>query len=463
MHVETRQTHTRYGDVAGPRRKPEKGAQRPCAGAVSGAVLDTLAQRCQKPTQSPAQATQATLQKRARSKYLSMPLAIRLAELRSPLEKSYRNTVYCASTLKQDGGKLRGRYCGNRWCLVCSRVRTARAINRYKPILDTWTDAQFVTLTVRNVPGDQLSQTLDQMVKTSAVIRRAITRTDKLSFEALRKLECTHNYHQDSYHPHYHAIVNGREQALALRDRWLAAWGDKADAQAQDVRPCTPGSALELFKYATKLASNAGGGKKEYIAPAALDTIFQAMRGRRIWQPVGFTAPATVDEEAEIGTDGTTEALSPAADGVEWEWIQDQHDWVDTRTGELLTGWVPNKAAEAFVTHYAPPNPTTPYGNETQAATAQASGPQTRAASPGSAGASTQETPGGYGRRHDRSGGSGNRSPDARRHCPATAGGRGRPGNVRRDESNGLALAPCQEDVHVGMGSRTLNGPNLLV
>jgi hypothetical protein len=26
-----------------------------------------------------------------------------------------------------------------------------------------------------------------------------------------------------------------------------------------------------------------------------------------------------------------------------------------------------------------------------------------------------------------------------------------------------LALAPCQEDVHVGMGSRTLNGPNLLV
>jgi hypothetical protein len=26
-----------------------------------------------------------------------------------------------------------------------------------------------------------------------------------------------------------------------------------------------------------------------------------------------------------------------------------------------------------------------------------------------------------------------------------------------------LALAPCPEDVHVGMGSRTLNGPNLLV
>jgi hypothetical protein len=26
-----------------------------------------------------------------------------------------------------------------------------------------------------------------------------------------------------------------------------------------------------------------------------------------------------------------------------------------------------------------------------------------------------------------------------------------------------LALAPCPEDVHVGMGSRTLNGPNRIV
>ncbi len=445
MHVETRQTHTRYGDVAGPRRQPEKGAQRPCAGAVSGAGLDTLAQPCQKPTQSPAQATQATLQKRARSKYLSMPLAIRLAELRSPLEKSYRNTVYCASVLKQDGGKLRGRYCGNRWCLVCSRVRTARAINKYRPILDTWTDAQFVTLTVRNVPGDQLDQTLDAMVKTSAVIRRAITRTDKLSFEALRKLECTHNYHRDDYHPHYHLIVNGKAQALALRNRWLAAWGDKADAQGQDVRPCTPGSALELFKYATKLASNAGGGRKQYMSPEALDVIFQSLRGRRIWQSIGFVAPATVDEEGEIGTDGNTAALTEDADGTDWLWHQDQHDWVDTRTGELLTGWVPNTSAEAFVTHFTPPNPTTPYGNETQAVTAQTSSTQTGPVPPGSTGAGTQEAPGRYSRRPERSAGSGNPTADARRHCEVTRRRSNPDGLPGRNAGYALAVESAQE------------------
>ncbi len=455
MQTEVHHTPACLGSVAGPGASRKSVA---CAGAVSGAVLDTLAQPCQ----SPAQATQATLQKRARSKYLSMPLAIRLAELRSPLEKSYRNTIYCAGTLRQKDGKLQGKYCGNRWCLVCNRVRTARAISRYKPVLDQWQEPMFVTLTIRNVEGDQLSQTISEMLARFAAARRAITRTDGLSFEALRKLECTHSYHRDDYHPHFHALVNGKAAAEALRTRWLAAWGDQADAQAQDVRAATPGSAHELFKYFTKLATNAGG-KRQYIDPAALDTIFQAMRGRRVWQPVGFTAPATVDEEAEIGTDGTTEALSPAADGAEWEWIQDQHDWIDTRTGELLTGWTPNRAAESFVTHYAPPHPRNNHGNQSPAATAQTSSTQTRAVPPGSTGAGTQEAPGGFGRRHDRSGGSGNRSPDARRHCPATAGGRGRPGNVRRDESNGLALAPCPEDVHVGMGSRTLNGPNLLV
>jgi hypothetical protein len=373
-----------------------------------------------------------------------MPLAIRLAELRSPLEKSYRNTIYCASTLKQDDGKLRGRYCGNRWCLVCSRVRTARAINKYKPILDTWTDAQFVTLTVRNVPGDQLDQTLDQMVKTSAVIRRAITRTDGLSFEALRKLECTHNYHRDDYHPHYHLIVNGKAQALALRNRWLAAWGDQADAQAQDVRPCTPGSALELFKYATKLASSSGG-KKEYITPAALDTIFRAMRGRRIWQSVGFTAKATVDEEAAIGTDGNTAALTEDADGTDWLWHQDQHDWVDTRTGELLTGWTPNTSAESFVAHYAPPNLITTYGNESQAVTAQTSSTQTGAVPPGSTGASTQEAPGGYGRRHERSAGSGNPTADTRRRCETSRRRRNPAGLPGANAGYALAVESAQE------------------
>jgi len=104
----------------------------------TGGALDTLAQLGQRSSQrarSDAKpARSEILLKRARAKYFSTPLAINLAKLRSPLEKSYRNTVYCSATLSQEDGKIVGSYCGNRWCMVCNRIRTARAIHRYLPM-----------------------------------------------------------------------------------------------------------------------------------------------------------------------------------------------------------------------------------------------------------------------------------------------------------------------------------------
>ncbi len=453
MYVETRQTPACYGSVAVPRRKPEKGAQRPCDGAVSGAGLDTLAQPCQ--------TTRENLQKRARAKHLTVPLAIRLAELRSPLEKSYRNAAYCAGTLRQKDGKLQGRYCGTRWCLVCSRVRTARAITRYQPVLAQWEDPMFVTLTVRNVAGDLLTGLVGEMLHKFAAVRRAITRTDKLSFEAVRKIECTHNYHQDTYHPHFHMVVNGRAAAEALRTRWVATWGDRAELVAQDVRPCTPGSLLELFKYATKLATNAGGGEKRYMSPEALDVIFQSLRGRRIWQPVGFVAPATTDEEAEIGTTGTTEAPDATANGTEWEWLQDQHDWVDTTTGELLTEYTPNRAAESFVRHYGTITPTDTYGNQGQAVTAQTSTRETGAAPTRGTGTGRPCQPTRIGRRPERATGDPNGRAHSRNH--GRIGGAGdQPGGTRADAAGGYALEPGSGIVRGRLGSG-INGPKCMI
>ncbi len=97
---------------------------------------------------------------------MSLPLAVALAELRSPLEKSYRNTVYCADALEQDeSGTLKGRYCGNRWCLVCNRVRTARAINRYWAAIAAWPDAQ----------GFTREQAAYDLPKTNPFLRKMFT------------------------------------------------------------------------------------------------------------------------------------------------------------------------------------------------------------------------------------------------------------------------------------------------
>jgi len=70
---------------------------------------------------------------RARSKYFTRGLMFGMIDLKdSPLIKQYWNTYYCASTLFQESGKITSRYCSNRFCIVCNRIRTAiKKICRY--------------------------------------------------------------------------------------------------------------------------------------------------------------------------------------------------------------------------------------------------------------------------------------------------------------------------------------------
>ena len=236
-----------------------------------------------------------TLLKRARAKYFSTPLAINLAKLRSPLEKSYRNTVYCSSILSQEDGKIVGSYCGNRWCMVCNRIRTARAIQRYMPIVESWPDKYLVTLTLKNVSASELPKRLDFMVKTFQATKLAIRRTDRRKLVALRKLECTYNARTAEYHPHFHIVVAGADAARLLVLRWLERHPESADIKGQDFRPCDNGTLREMFKYFTKLVA-----KTRMVSTNALDVIFQSMKGHRVYQPVGFAiAPEIPDESAE--------------------------------------------------------------------------------------------------------------------------------------------------------------------
>jgi hypothetical protein len=274
--------------------------------------------------------------------YLSKPLATRLAEVAkvegSPLEASYRNTIYCNATLSQENGRVVGTYCGNRWCMTCARIRTALAIQRYLPALQQWRSRYFVTLTVRNVPAAQLASTVGAMLAAFTAAKRAIKRTDGVAFKALRKLECTYNAATDEYHPHFHVQVEGRRAATLLVQRWVGQFPDSTDAKGQDIRPANDDSSLlELFKYFTKLMT-----RQRLIPAKALDVIFRSMRGRRVYQPVGFKAPkGAVDDEGELPLDQGTEAITRPGEDLRWVWSQGAADWVDESTGECLSGYTP--------------------------------------------------------------------------------------------------------------------------
>lgn len=190
------------------------------------------------------------------------------------------------------------------------------------------------------------------MLRDVVNIARAIKQTDGIAFRALRKLECTYNPQRNDFHPHLHFVVEGQAAAHALVKRWLARHPE-ANAVAQDVRPCDDGALIELFKYFTKIVvKRPGGTGSRTLAPVeALDVIFLAMRGRRVYQPIGFKVaadPAT-DENAEIGADGDTDAVKRIGERVQWEWIQQLHDWIDLSSGEPLTGYQPTQEFRALV------------------------------------------------------------------------------------------------------------------
>lgn len=301
-------------------------------------LLDTLAQLATPAPDKGLRGGKSVLLKRARSKYITNNITLKLADLDNARKKSYYNTFHCCRQMVQQGKKVTSKYCNNRWCLTCNRIRTAKLVNGYmKPLLQEMEDKYFVTLTIPNVPAEMLSETLDTMHSTFRAIMKTFEKQEKRSvgikkrLVGIRKLETTFNPAAGTFHPHYHNVVEGKETAEALVDEWLKRYPD-ANRAAQNVKPADAGSVMELFKYFTKIATN------KVVHIQALDTIIAAMRGRRVFQAMGIKKNVSEDIEelrSQIYADlEEREAF--------WTWIEGGSDWVDGSTGEMLTGYVPS-------------------------------------------------------------------------------------------------------------------------
>lgn len=296
----------------------------------NGLLLDTLAQLRTSATDAGSGGSKITLLKRARSKYISNGISLKLADLDTDLKQSYYNTYHCASALEQHDNKITGKYCNNRWCLTCNRIRTAKLINGYKQTLSELEDKTFVTLTVPNVSANVLSETLDTMLKTFKDIQEVFRKRRKSPIIGIRKLEVTFNPERCDFHPHFHLVVSGHDIADEIVLEWLKR-NETANIKGQDVRQADDNSVMELFKYFTKIVT------KKTIYIQALDTIFLAMRNRRVFQPMGIEKNVPEDIEslqAEVIEDlKFREAV--------WTWIDS--DWVNPETGETLTGYEPSE------------------------------------------------------------------------------------------------------------------------
>lgn len=268
------------------------------------------------------------LRKRARAKYVTNSVTLRLTRLESTLHKSYLNTFFCASELVQTGDKITGKYCNNRWCIVCNRIRTAKLIQGYNAVLEALPDKYFVTLTIPNVTRNDLSVTIRRMITNMSVIIKHI-QYKKFNIKLLRKLECTYNPVRNDFHPHFHLIVSGDQLSRVIVDTWMKIYPE-ANRQAQDIRKADRGAVIELFKYFSKIIS------KGSIYAEPLDVIFRAMYRRRVFQPIGIKK---IEEDIKELQSEIYAGLIEAE--RVWSWIE--HDWIDKETGEMLTGYEPSE------------------------------------------------------------------------------------------------------------------------
>ncbi len=162
------------------------------------------------------------LSKRARSKFVTNEVALPLSKLRSPLEKAYKLTAACSAQLTETPGKLTGKYCGARWCLVCARMRTARLFAGYEPAIAAMGEEKyFLTLSRRTVPGHELDAEVQYYIHTATLIQRHLREKRKLQYSSLRKIECTYNAETNKFHPHFHFIFDSFEAADLFLQQWL--------------------------------------------------------------------------------------------------------------------------------------------------------------------------------------------------------------------------------------------------
>lgn len=317
--------------------------------------------------------TLKSLSKRARSKFYTQKIVSPLLYLDSPLNKNYSRAFHCGGVIKQNGKKMVSRYCNSRICHVCNRIRTAKMMLGYIEPLRQLGDLYFTTLTMPNVKAENLSQTVEDMIKHISNIIRVLRERKKINVSGIRKIEITYNAKRDDYHPHCH-ILHNEDIGYMIIDEWLKryplakkqGWDfkEKTMVDLQVTKPVTKKSdddkkfLNEIFKYATKFVvkDNKEKGILNVFVPA-LDNILRALHTKRAVQSFGEIRKLKIEQ----GIEETPELIAQEIEDIEignkeWEWgrIENIYDWIDKNDNRLTNYEPPNIEFKYFLGDSSP-------------------------------------------------------------------------------------------------------------
>lgn len=263
---------------------------------------------------------QEKLNKRAKKKAYSNAIAMQLMtyvnnqEWDKPLR--YHTTYFCSSEIEQIGDKLTTYYCRQRWCPICSGIRTAKLMKQYEKPISEMTNPLFLTLTTKSVCADELEPRFNAMKKAIVRIKRNLLKTYNIRLIGLRKTESQYKYignGEFTYNPHFHFILDMLPcQAMLMTALWLNQWTlEEANPDAQNTRPADTKSLKELFKYEVKpLTTN----KKGQFSPSALNVIFEALYKKRAIQAYGMK-----QNDVEEENDDSLQAIDFRTKKEKWQ------------------------------------------------------------------------------------------------------------------------------------------------
>ena len=280
--------------------------------------------------------SKAPYRAKAQSKAFTDAYLPQLRALHSPLANGYDRTAMCTHTMTQRGSKVTSEYCKQRWCNGCSRIMTAHLMNGYGQELSEFKNPQFLTLTIPNVGGKSLRTSIENMVLSFIKIKRRIERRNEIKIKGIRKIESTFSPQRRDFHPHFHLIIEGKENAEMLLKEWLID-NPKASIKGQNIKEANTKSMNELFKYFAKMVN----GSTFYAK--AMDTIFQSVRGKRVVQSFGMKKQ--VDEDyIDIKAQ---DQIHLGIKDDKFTYIADYKDWV-SESGEVLADYTETESIKRY-------------------------------------------------------------------------------------------------------------------
>ena len=170
-------------------------------------------------------------------------LALKIMSLRERFEKRAEKLCMCAGTLTYSpvigGGKklVNAYFCQLPLCPICMWRRSEKIHGQVYKVMNHLEESGkdfkyvFLTLTIKNMPGEKLNDALNEMQEAwNRMVRRAAFK--KMSRGFIRMLEVTYNYKDKEFHPHLHVIIAvdpkylDEKEDYVLHREWLQMWRD---------------------------------------------------------------------------------------------------------------------------------------------------------------------------------------------------------------------------------------------